>query len=90
VECAFFIGALIGVCTKEITLCLNDMCELIVFFLSVSSVSMRKNARETVRATRALNSYLEKLAPAGVECAFFIRPLIGVCTEEITLCLNDM
>jgi len=66
------------------------MCELIVFFVSVSSISIRKNARETVRATRALNSYLEKLAPAGVECAFFIRPLIGVCTKEITLCLNDL
>jgi hypothetical protein len=37
-----------------------------------------------------LNSYLEKLAPAGVEGAFFIRPLIVVCTEEITLRLNDM
>jgi hypothetical protein len=49
-----------------------------------------KVARETVRATRALNSNSEKLAPAGVEYAFFIRPLIGVRTEEVTLCLNDM
>jgi len=43
VESAFFIRPLIGACTEEITLCLNDMCELIVFFVSVSSISIRKN-----------------------------------------------
>jgi hypothetical protein len=45
VESAFLISSLIGVRTEEVTLRLNDMCELIVFFLSVSSVSRRKNAR---------------------------------------------